>query len=227
MQVTSTLQILFSQLAGQARQSGTVSGIRSLAGPHVQLSLGNQSGTGHLFYTAQGQAMQLGTVAAATSRGQEIAAQLGLLLGEEVLGKLLLLSKNHEAIIATLLQQSFQLIKEELDRKRQKKKRKHPTAEELFEEIEQSTEGEEQALELLEDLLDHASEADNLSEFTHWARESVNRIEVELTERIGEIPKEKSRTFSIMRDALEALEHGMQPEYILDRLEAEIHRKKI
>ena len=223
MQVTNTLQLLFSQLAGQARQSGQSQGIRSLAGPHVQLSLGNQSNTGHMFYTAQGQALQLG--AAAASRGQEIASQLGMLFGEEVLGKLLSFSKNHEAIIATLLQQSFQLIREELERDR-RKKRRHPDAEELFDEIEKSTESEEQALELLEDLLDHASDAENMMAFTGWARESINKIEAELTERVGELSEEKSRMFSIMRDALEALEHGMQPEYILDRLEAEIHRKK-
>lgn len=225
MQVTNTLQVLFSQLAGQAKQSGQMPGIRSIAGPHVQLSLGNQSGTGHLFYTAQGQALQLGGAAAA-SRGQEIASQLGMLFGEEVLGKLLSLSKNHDAIIATLLQQSFQLIREELERDRRKKRRPQPDAEALFDEIEQSTEGEEQALELLEDLLDHASHAEDLTAFTNWARESINRIESELIDRVGELSEEKKRTFSIMRDALEALEHGMQPEYILDRLEAEIDRKK-
>lgn len=173
--------------------------------------------TTHKFYNAQGRLFQLGRFEAGQAqelihRLQQMPSQHSGLESNMAQGTQ---SKiNSDVIMATLLAQSFKLIKDELERDNKKpdrflKSKKRP-----------DTHAEEEALEMLETLLSFANEAESLEAFCDWADETVSHIYQDLERNWGkELPEEVQKRFSILNDALNAMRHGMQPEVIIQKLE--------
>lgn len=124
-------------------------------------------------------------------------------------------------ILATLMQQSFQFIKENLEREQKEKRERGDSKPKL-----PDGKAEEDALELLEILFDQFEMADSVDEFCNWADESINRAELELREHYSELPEVVEMRFKLMHDAILALRNGIQPDYIKERLQQEILRKK-
>jgi hypothetical protein len=123
-------------------------------------------------------------------------------------------------LLATLLQLSFDFIKEQLKRE-ERERRRHQKDPNL-----PDGKSEEDALELLEILFEYVDEAEDRLEFCTWARESIQRAEDTIREQYTNLPPEVELRFKIMHDAITALEHGIEPSYIRERLEQEINRKK-
>lgn len=124
-------------------------------------------------------------------------------------------------LMATLMQQSFQLIKEQLEREKRQKREDEPKRPPL-----PDGKSEEDALELLEILFDHVEQADSLEHFCDWAQESIQTAEQNLRERYATLPEAVELRFKIMHDAILALRNGIEPDYIKERLRQEIQRKK-
>lgn len=89
-----------------------------------------------------------------------------------------------------------------------------------------SSEAEEQALELLEMILDMAAQTDDMPAFLQWLDERLQVMEYELVKRTGSLPEKAERMFLILRQAAEALAHGVPAERIRSTLKAEISRKQ-
>lgn len=128
--------------------------------------------------------------------------------------------KANDDVIASAIQQNFQLIKDSLKKEKEKKRRKHRFK------ISVHCAAEEKALELLEILLEHADEADDMEAYCKWARERINQAEEQVVSRRKDVPAETKQSFQILRDAILALENGLSPDYIFNRLKDEIRRKK-
>ena len=128
--------------------------------------------------------------------------------------------KANEEVIASTIQQNFQLIKDSLKREKEKKKRKRRFK------LGVDFAAEEKALELLEILLEHADEADDLGAYCKWARDRINMAENQVMELRKDVPEKTQQSFEILRDAILALENGLSPDFIFNRLKDEIRRKK-
>ena len=128
--------------------------------------------------------------------------------------------KANEEVIASAIQQNFQLIKDSLKREKEKKRRKNRFK------LSINCAAEEKALELLEILLEHADDADDMEAYCKWARERINQAEAQVVARRKEVPEQTVQSFKILRDAILALENGLSPDYIFNRLKDEIRRKK-
>lgn len=128
--------------------------------------------------------------------------------------------KANDEVIASTIQQNFQLIKDSLKREKEKKRRKHRFK------ISIDCAAEEKALELLEILLEHADESDDMAAYCKWARERINQAGEQIEAHRNEVPQQTRQSFKILRDAIMALENGLTPDYIFNRLKDEIRRKK-
>jgi hypothetical protein len=124
-------------------------------------------------------------------------------------------------LMATLLQQSFQFIKESLEREEQHKKDRGDKKPDL-----PDGKAEEDALELLEILFDQFENASDREVYCDWADEAINRAEADLRERHTNVPPVVEMRFKIMHDAILALRNGLEPDFIRERLQQEIKRKK-
>ena len=123
-------------------------------------------------------------------------------------------------IMATLLQQSFDFIREQLDREKRYKRKKEGKPKLP------DGKSEEDALELLDILFEQADEATDMNAFCDWASESITNAENAVRERSINLPPEVEMRFKIMHDAILALRNGLEPNYIRERLIMEIKRKK-
>lgn len=128
--------------------------------------------------------------------------------------------KANDEVIASVIQQNFQLIKDSLKREKEKKKRKRRFK------LSVDCSAKEKALELLEILLEHADEADDLGAYCKWARQRINAAEKQVMEHADDVPEQTRQSFEILRDAILALENGLSPDFIFNRLKDEIRRKK-
>ncbi len=126
----------------------------------------------------------------------------------------------NEKVIASLIQQNFQLIRESLDREKEQKRRKRRFK------ISVSYAAEEKALELLEILLEHADEAEDMAAYCRWARGRIDHAEAQIHKHRNTVPEQTRQSFGILRDAILALENGLSPDFIFTRLKDEIRRKK-
>ncbi len=123
-------------------------------------------------------------------------------------------------LLATLLQLSFNFIKEQLKRD-ERQRRQHQKEPDL-----PDGKSEEDALELLEILFEQFDDVEDRTAYCMWARESIQNAENAIGEQYTNLPHEVELRFKIMHDAITALEHGIEPSYIRERLEQEINRKK-
>ena len=174
----------------------------------------------HQVYTAKGSLFKLGQF----SMNQQLAKTASTLektvfMGKELANPIIPPFSLNETVGATLLQQIFDFVKQNLKLKDQKKRKKKNH------DLEFSNEAEQRAKDLLEHFLELAEEAEDIFAFSVWARQRIQTIEKELRERVPNLPPEIARSFSIISDAIMALEHGVSPSYILERLEQEIERK--
>ena len=124
-------------------------------------------------------------------------------------------------LMATLLQQSFQFIKDSLEREEKQKREYGDKKPDL-----PDGKAEEDALELLEILFDQFENASDTNAYCDWAEEAINRAEADLSERHTNVPPVVEMRFKIMHDAILALRHGIEPDFIRERLQQEIKRKK-
>lgn len=181
-------------------------------------------GTGHLTYTKSGQLFKLGLFqGAATEQGHQLATLLKQTISTElsVMMPQLARLKELDQVLFSILQQAFTLIKDDQkDEEELRKKRKRE------QQKEDESESEEKALELLEILLEHAAEVDDVEAFCEWARESVAYTRSEMLKYREELPEHVEASFEIMNDAILALENGLSPEFIRERLQQEIERKQ-
>lgn len=175
----------------------------------------------HQVYTSKGSMFKLGQF----SMNQQLINTASTLektvfLGKELANSVVPNFILSETVGASLLQQIFDFVKQNLRLKDQKKRKNRNQNPEF------SNEAEQRAKDLLEHFLELAEEAEDIFAFCVWARQRVQNIEKELRERIPNLPPEITRSFSIISDAILALEHGVSPNYILERLEQEIERKE-
>lgn len=179
-----------------------------------------QQGSAHAVYTAKGALLKLGTVPNLETAGVKLEAALLKLAfgGSESAASVVPLPQLADEYGASLLAQIFNFLKEGLVREDKKKKRKKKP-------FELSSESEEKALDLLEDILDLAEEADDMKAFCDWLEQRISGMLKEVEKR-HKLPAELRRTFEIMEEAAMALRHGVSPSYIKQRLEQEIERKQ-
>ncbi len=218
-----SIQNLFHNLAEEAKSSKGKGKVQRPIPPvpPAKLHIGRPAPPSHHFYTNAG---SLGTLAKfdvpTLPSMQKMTAALQAVMTEDLLVRFQTgTPKTADAILATILQQCFDLLKDETRRERERKRRRNQQAEELEEE-EKQTESEEKAKSLLQTLLSHASENEhNMPDFCKWARASVAQTQVMMEKQLGRLPEHTQKTFQIMNDAIEALEHGMTPENIMHRLD--------
>ncbi|TNE68431.1 hypothetical protein EP331_15855 [bacterium] len=185
--------------------------------PSATLHL-NQQAAQQQFYNKQGQLIQLSIYRNQTlAKTQESTTAANQIAQNKTEAPEF---KWPSEIMATLLQLSFDFIREQLKREdRQKRERnKSPKL--------PDGKAEEAALELLEILFEQFDEAEDRLEYCIWARESIQRAEDSIREQYTNLPPEVELRFKIMHDAITALEHGIEPDYIRERLSQEINRKK-
>jgi len=179
---------------------------------------------GHLAYTRGGQLLKLGNIQAVTLKlnhqatlflQQQIPAEIATLLPQAATVKEL------DAILFSILQQSFKFYKDQLEEEKSRKRETDKQKEEANEEAE----AEEKALELLDLLFEHAEDTDDIDAFCDWAKKSIEKTKMELQHHQDELPESLERSFDIMEDALLALENGLSPSFIKTRLQEEIDSK--
>lgn len=176
-----------------------------------------------LIYSQKGQLSQLGSF-----QSSEIHAKMLKTATANTLTQMtdLVATLPREApmpshILASLLQLSIQFLKEGLRPEQEKRKRK-----EGQNQLKIDSKAEEQALELLDDFLDMAIDSEDIPLFCDWADSRILALENELQKRLQSLPEPTAQMLTILRDAVMALRHGTDPEYIRSRLLEEIRRKK-
>jgi len=179
-----------------------------------------------LAYTRAGHLLKLGIV---QSPGEVLNSRISLYIQQNIPAEIatqmpvITTGKELDAVLFSILQQSFQFIKEQLDRDKKKRKRKEQEAKKKAEE---DSESEEKAMELLDMLFEHVDDVENVEAFCSWARESVEQTRAEMEKYHNNLPDQLEASFEIMDDALTALEHGVSPELIKMRLQEEINLKQ-
>lgn len=202
-------------------QSQTVGQAEKVAGKsllHQNTFHLNQTPLKHDFYTKQGQIIRLSIFKNET--------QSKLLDSNSLLNQTATLAHQQEFkwpadLMATLLQMSFDFIREQLKREQRKKRKPKQGEPEL-----PDGKAEEAAFELLEILFEQAEDAVDKDAYCDWAESSINRAESDLRERYTNLPPEVEMRFKIMHDAILAMRNGIEPDYILERLKQEMKRKK-
>lgn len=239
MQISKLLSTLMKDLAQQAKKGSAASNssASNSKGLGNAATFQNQTpgGPQHMVYGRSGQLMRLGTLqsqlnirestfaALLAQKWNRAVTQFNSGAGGGETQAQALSPRQLDALAATLLQQSFDLIQElfKRDKKEQRKYKKN----DQNEDEESEKEAQEQALDLLETLLEYADDADNIQAFCKWAEDSIQRSKQEIEKRINanQLPESTQRMFSIMEDAVEALQHGVEPTFIYARLKEEIN----
>lgn len=182
-----------------------------------------QSPSSFLIYSQQGQLTQLGSFQNSDTYSKMIKTSMSntLVQMNDLVATLPRDAPTPNHILATLLQLSIQFLKEGLRPNQEKRKRKHGQKQPKID-----SKAEEQALELLDDFLDMAIETEDIPLFCDWADSRILALENELQKRLQSLPEPTAQMLNILRDAIMALRHGTDPEYIRSRLVDEINRKK-
>ncbi|MGM0588651.1 MAG: hypothetical protein ACQETE_09575 [Bacteroidota bacterium] len=186
----------------------------------------------HMVYSRSGQLMRLGTLQGQLNIKESTFAALLAQKWSRSLGSFStgsgaesntapLTARQSDALAATLLQQSFDMIQDLFKKRKEKKKKRQGKHDD---QQEQDSEAEEQALDLLTTLLEYAEDADDPIAFCKWAEQSIQRAREEMEQRVGanKLPESTQQMFTIMDDAVEALRHGVEPSFIFSRLKEEI-----
>lgn len=214
----------------EAKSSQSKSGVKRPVAPEppARLQIGRPAVAPHHFYNASG---MMGTLARFDSPDmpslQKLTAAIQLVMTEDILIRIPTSTpKVSDAILATILQQCFDLLKDESQKERDRRKKKKQQEAEEAEKEKPDSQSEEKAKELLQTLLSHAEEQkENMGDFCKWARASVAQTQAMMKKNLGVLPDHTQKSFKILNDAIEALEHGMTPDYIMNRLESVIELK--
>lgn len=192
----------------------------------ARLQLGRHGFGQHRFYNAQGNLFRLAQFPnEAMLLRQQMLAQKPLATFQEQAAAMVSQLKMNETLVATYLQQGIQILKEQLKKDDRDKKKKRGEAEEA-QDKEGGTEAEEGALEMLDILFGREGEMGSPAEFAEWAYSVIDSIEQELDIRAGQnLPDSVKKRFSIMRDAVQAVEFGVDPQDVMNTLEAAIKNK--
>lgn len=213
--VDKTFQELIKQQTETAGQPDKISAKTLLHQNTLHL---NQTPLKHDFYTKQGQIIRLSVFKNET--------QSKLLDSNSILNQSAALAHQQEFkwpadLMATLMQMSFDFIREQLKREQRKKRKPKEGEPEL-----PDGKAEEAAFELLEILFEQADDSEDKDAYCDWAESAIDRAETDLRERYTNLPPEVELRFKIMHDAILAIRHGIEPDYILERLKQEMKRKK-
>jgi hypothetical protein len=237
MQISKLLSTLMKDLAQQAKKGSAASKQQSTGSNLGKAATFQNSLKGsvpqHMVYGRSGQLMRLGTLqgqlnmresmfaALLAQKWNKTMSQFQTGSGPEAQAQALNV-RQWDGLAATLLQQSFDLLQELFQKEKEKQHKKFKRQSDSEEDTEQ--ESEEQALDLLETLLQYADDADDKDAFCEWAASSIQQSRQELERRMGtnKLPESTERMFSIMEDAVEALQHGAEPSFIFSRLKEEI-----
>lgn len=193
----------------------------------ARLQLGRHGFGQHRFYNAQGNLFRLAQFPnEAMLLRQQLMAQKPLATFQEQAAAMVSQLKMNDTLVATYLQQGIQILKEHLKKEDRDKKRKRGDADEESKDKEGGTEAEEGALEMLDILFGREGEMGSPAEFAEWAYGVIDSIEQELDIRAGQsLPDSVKKRFSIMRDAVQAVEFGVDPQDVMNTLEAAIKNK--
>ena len=178
-----------------------------------------------LAYTRSGHLLKLGIV---QSPGEVLNSRISLFIQQKIPAEIaaqmpvVTTGKELDIVLLSILQQSFQFIKEQLSRDKKKRRKEQKKAEQETED----SESEEKAMELLDMLFEHVEDVENMDAFCEWARQSVEQTRTEMEKYHNSLPDHLNESFEIMNDALTALEHGVSPEFIKMRLQEEINIKQ-
>lgn len=85
---------------------------------------------------------------------------------------------------------------------------------------------EQQALDILEQVLELADNATDREAFCTWLDERIQTMEWELVTRTGALPQKAEKMIEILRQANEALRFGVSTEHIRNTLRASIEHRK-
>jgi hypothetical protein len=107
------------------------------------------------------------------------------------------------------------------DQQRKRRKQEHDDRE-----AEEQLEAEEQALGLLDQVLELAEDAEDPAAFSSWLDERAQAIEWELVKRLGSLPSKAEKMLEILHQASEALRHGVPPAHIRTLLVQDIALRK-
>lgn len=252
MNIGQTIARIINNIArepGKA-QKPSVSQPSKPAGPTPPARFTHQRpSSGHAIYNARGQLRLLANFRSQFSiKESQFASMLGQKISQDLSSGMGMAmqsggaEKSLETVVATLLQQSFDLIRDYLRREREEKRKRGQKWEEGYEESPdeessdleeeipefdemEGSESEQLALKLLHTLLEHVSDAEDHEAFCKWAHESIERTHEELSRYYDPLPPETERTFDIMEDAVLALRNGVSPGFIFAQLQNEIGKR--
>lgn len=194
----------------------------------ARLQLGRHGFGQHRFYNAQGNLFRLAKFPnEAMLLRQQMMSQKPLAAFQEQAVAMVSQLKLNDTLVATYLQQGIQILKEQLKKDDREKRKKNGDYDGESKEEEGGTEAEEGALEMLDILFGREGEMGSPAEFAEWAYGVIDSIEQELDIRAGSnLPDSVKKRFSIMRDAVQAVEFGVDPQEVMNTLEAAIRNKR-